>query len=75
MNVKEELLSIVTDYIDTPIDKIDTSVGLKFIGLNSFVVLSMVSEIENHFNISIPDSKLPEFGTLDDIVKYIESVI
>lgn len=75
MNVKEELLDIVTEYIDTPKDMIDTSVGLKFIGLNSFVILSMVAEIEEHFNISIPDTKLPEFNTLDDIIQYIVQVI
>ena len=75
MEIKEELLDIVTEYIDTPKDKIDTSVGLKFIGLNSFVILSMVAEIEEHFNISIPDTKLKEFNTLDDIVNYIGQVI
>ncbi|MCQ2074499.1 MAG: acyl carrier protein [Bacteroidaceae bacterium] len=75
MDVKEELLDIVTEYIDTPKDRIDTSVGLKFIGLNSFVTLSMVAEIEEHFGISIPDNKLPEFSTLDDIIGYIEQVI
>ncbi len=75
MDVKEELLDIVTEYIDTSKDKIDTSVGLKFIGLNSFVMLSMVAEIEEHFNISIPDTKLSEFNTLDDIIRYIEQVI
>lgn len=71
MDTKSELISIVKDYVEIPENEIDTTLGLKFIGLNSFVVLSMVSEIEDHFNVSIPDSKLMEFKTLDDIIAYI----
>ncbi|MBO4499435.1 MAG: acyl carrier protein [Bacteroidaceae bacterium] len=71
MDKKSELISIVKDYVDVPANEIDTSLGLKFIGLNSFVVLSMVSAIEDRFNVSIPDSKLMEFKTLDDIIEFL----
>lgn len=75
MDIKKDLLEIVNDYVEMPAQEIDTSVGLKFIGLNSFVILSMVSAIEEHFNISIPDDKLSGFNTLDDIVRFIEAEI
>ncbi|MCQ2178398.1 MAG: acyl carrier protein [Bacteroidales bacterium] len=71
MDIKQELLDIVKDYVDVPVGEIDTALGLKYVGINSFVVLSMVSNIEEHFNISIPDSKLMEFATLDDIIEFI----
>lgn len=71
MDIKQELLDIVKDYVDVPVGEIDTSLGLKYVGINSFVVLSMVSNIEEHFSISIPDSKLMEFATLDDIIEFI----
>ncbi len=75
MDIKKDLLEIVTDYVEMPAQEIDTSVGLKFIGLNSFVILSMVSAIEEHFNISIPDDSLSGFNTLDDIIRFIEAEI
>lgn len=75
MNIKEELLDIVTDFIDCPREEIDTTVGLKFIGLNSFVTMSLISAIEEHFNTAIPDIKLSEFKTLDDIVRYLEETL
>jgi len=73
MNVKEEILSIVTEYVDIPADQIDTAEGLKFAsGLDSFGILSMISAIEEKFNIKVPDAKLLELKTLDDIIKYVE---
>lgn len=72
MDVKKDLLDIVAEYIDQPASEIDTATGLKFIGLNSFVTFSMVAAVEEHFSISIPDSKLREFQTLDDIISFIE---
>ena len=71
MDIKQELLDIVKDYVDVPAKEIDTALGFKYVGINSFVVLSMVSNIEEHFNISIPDSKLMEFTTLDDMIEFI----
>ena len=72
MDVKKELLEIVAEYIDSHASEIDTSTGLKFIGLNSFVTFSLIAAVEEHFCISIPDRKLKEFQTLDDIISFIE---
>lgn len=73
MSIKEEVLSIVQEYVEIPIDEIDTADGLKFAsGLDSFGVLSMISEIEERFNIKVPDTKLMELKTLDDIIKFVE---
>lgn len=72
MDIKSELISVIKDYTDVPSGEIDTSLGLKFLGINSYVVLSMISEIENRFNVSIPDSDLYNFQTLDDIIGYLE---
>lgn len=76
MEIKKELLDIVTEYLGVSPDEIDTSLGFKYSGMiNSFVLLSMVSEIENHFDISIPNCKLREFNCLDDIIAFIETEI
>jgi len=76
MEVRNELIGIISDYVEIPADSIDTSENLKFsAGLDSFATLSMISSIEDRFNLSIPDSKLAEFKTLDDIIGYVEAEI
>jgi len=73
MNVKEELFEILQDYIDVPSEEIDIDESLKMAsGLNSFVFLSMISTIEEHFGIQIPNEKLIGFKTLNDIIHWIE---
>ena len=41
-------------------------------GLDSFVFIEMISAVEEHFNIRIPNSDLLGFQTLDDMIHYIE---
>jgi len=75
MDVKNELIGIISEYIDIPANKINAEEGLKFSsGLDSFAILSLISTIEEHFNISIPDNKLPDFKTINDIITYVEQV-
>lgn len=74
MDIKEELFEILQDYIDVPSEEIDLDESLKMAsGLNSFVFLSMVSTIEEHFGVQIPNDKLVEFKTLNDIIRWIET--
>jgi len=73
MDIKEELFEIMQDYIDVPSEEIDLDESLKMAsGLNSFVFLSMVSSIEEHFSVHIPNEKLIEFKTLNDIIHWLE---
>jgi len=73
MDIKKELFEILQDYIDVPSEEINLDESLKMAsGLNSFVFLSMVSSIEEHFGIQIPNDKLVEFKTLNDIIHWIE---
>ncbi len=72
MDIKRELINIVSDYVDVPADQINTADNMKMaVGIDSFVLFSMVSDIENHFGIKIPNQKLATFVTLDDIIGYI----
>ena len=73
MDVKQEVLDIVKEYIDIPAEDINIEEGLKFaVGIDSFVMFSMVGNIEDRFHISIPNDKLQGFKTLGDIISFIE---
>ena len=75
MDIKKELLEILCDYVDATPQTIDTSEGLRFAGLDSFALLSMISSIEEHFSISIPNDVLHGFKTIDDMIVYLRKTL
>ena len=73
MDIRKELLDILQDYVEAPIDEIDTAGSFREEGaVDSFVFIEMVSAIEEHFGISIPNADLIGFRSIDDIVAYLE---
>ncbi len=66
-----ELEEIVADYVEVE-DGFNGEMSLNGdMGLDSFGLISMVNQIEKHFNIRIPDYELPKFLQLNDLVQYI----
>ena len=69
---EEKLVAIICDYVDIQPEEVDTNMNLKFdIGLDSFGMVSLICTIENEFDISIPDNKLMDFETLNDVTTFI----
>ncbi len=65
---------IISEYVDIPEDNIDMGMSLQGdIGLDSFSLISMLVEIENEFEIEIPEYELRNFQTLGDMYAYIET--
>jgi acyl carrier protein len=73
MNVKKEFLDILQDYVEFPVEEIHTDEPFKTAsGVDSFVFIEMISSVEDHFGIRVPNADLVNFKTIDDIVGYIE---
>jgi acyl carrier protein len=73
MNVKKEFLDILQDYVDFPVEEIHTDEPFKSSsGVDSFVFIEVISSVEDHFGIRVPNADLVNFKTIDDIVGYIE---
>ena len=53
-------------------DITEKSVLTADLGLSSFDVVSIVTEIEDEFDIEIPDKDIRKFVTVGDAVDYIE---
>lgn len=65
------LKDILTEYIE--IEEFNPQMSLKGdIGLDSFGLISMICQIEQQFNISIPDYELEKFMQLKDLISYIQ---
>ena len=69
----DKLKNIITKYIDVPINIDENSSISTDLGIDSFSLISMIVEIEECFNIQIPDYELGKFQTLNDLYSYISS--
>lgn len=68
--------TILSKYTTVNKDEItENSVLTADLGLSSFDVVSIVSDIENEFDIGIPDRDIRKFVTVKDIIDYIQREI
>ena len=68
----EKLKNIISQYVDVNPLLIDENMSLNAeLGLDSFALISMLVEIEESFNVEIPDYELPNFQTLKDLYSYV----
>ncbi|HAE44746.1 MAG TPA: acyl carrier protein [Lachnospiraceae bacterium] len=69
----QEIIEVLEQYTDVPAEQInETSNLIDDLELNSFDVLTIVSDFEDQYGISIPDEQIMEFKTVADIEEYLE---
>ena len=74
MNTKTQFLNILQAYVDFPTEEIPTDKPFKAVaGIDSFMLIELISSIEDCFGFSIPNKDLQQFKTINDIVGYIDS--
>ena len=70
--IKRDFLGILQDYVEFPVEEIVTSEPFKAVsGIDSFVMMEIVNNLEEHFGITVPNNDLVHFKSIDDIVTYI----
>lgn len=73
MNIREELLQMISDYTNGRITEVNPDdVLTSDLGLNSFELFDLICMIEEKYNITIPDRLLPTLVTVKDVVTYLE---
>ena len=74
MSAKTDILSILQDYIEAPVEEIATDMPFKAVAsIDSFMLIELIATIEDHFGVTISNTDLVGFNTIDDIVAYVES--
>ena len=69
----QEIIEVLAQYTDVPAEEInETSHLIDDLELNSFDVLTIVSDFEDAYGVSIPDEQIMEFRTVADIEEYLE---
>ena len=69
----EQLAEIICNYIDIDPSEVQSGVSLRSdLGMSSLDMINMAVEIEDTFNISLPNSEIINISTVDELIKYIE---
>ncbi|MGX8728292.1 MAG: acyl carrier protein [Lachnospiraceae bacterium] len=69
----QEIIDVLSQYTDFPVEQIGPETDLiEDLELNSFDVLTIVSDFEDQYGIHIPDEQITEFKTVGDIESYLE---
>jgi len=74
VSVEEKVISIICDQLDTPRDDISTGSALvDDLNADSLDVVELVMELEDNFDVKIPDEDYDKIRTVGDVVSYIEA--
>ncbi len=71
--MKEKIKAVIADQLGIKVEEIkDDSNIVDELGADSLDVVELLMTLEDEYNISIPDEKVPEMTTVNAIVKIIE---
>ena len=72
--MKEEIIKIIAGVAEVPEESINLKTNLiADLDLESLDLVTLVSEIENKYQIEIPDKKNKKIQTVEDIVNFLSS--
>ena len=70
--VFEKIRAIICDQFDIDEDDISMDSTLDDLGLDSIDAVDLADNIEDEFDVEIPDEELEKFKTVGDVVNFIE---
>ena len=72
---EKKVKEILSKQLNVDVSKIsgETNIGTD-LGADSLDLVEILMSLEDEFSVSIPDEMIPEIKTVNDLVKYIDSV-
>lgn len=72
--MKEEVIKIIANVAEVPEESINLNTNLiADLDLESLDLVTLVSEIENKYELEIPDKEIKKIQTVEDIVNILSS--
>lgn len=72
--MKEEIIKIIVGVAEVPEESINLKTNLiADLDLESLDLVTLVSEIENKYQLEIPDKEIKKIQTVEDIVNFLSS--
>ena len=73
-SVRDRVIEIVCEQMGASKDKVTESTSfINDLGADSLDTVELVMELEDEFDLSIPDEEAEKIKTVGDAIKYIES--
>jgi len=73
VEIEEKLKKIVLEILDVPESELDFDSPLREgLGVTSVDVVEILADIENQFDIEVPEEDAEKFRTMNDIVAYLK---
>lgn len=73
-DVKSELISLLKQFTKTEMEITDSLHIMNDLDLDSVMVMELMMELEDHFDISIPLNSLPDVNTVADLAAEISKL-
>ena len=71
----EELKEMICEYVDVePVEIREDSRFVEDLGFNSYDFMSMVGEIEEHWDVEVDEREVVNVKTVKDAMEYIQSL-
>lgn len=72
--MQEEIIKIIAGVAEVPEESINLKTNLiADLDLESLDLVTLVSEIENKYQLEIPDKEIKKIQTVEDIVNFLSS--
>ena len=75
VQIEEGVIRVLKEVSRRPIEPTLTSDLVADLGFDSLDVLEVISELENHFGISIPSSDVPTTRTVAQVVAQVGALV
>jgi len=73
--VAAKVIATLASVKRVPADKISLETNLQEMGIDSLDVFTLIFELENAFQISIPDEEVRSIRTVNDVVEGVRKLI
>lgn len=74
MSVEQRVIEIVSEHLAVPKEKLNRGTNfIEDIGADSLDIVELVMELEEEFDIQIPDDQAEKIKTVGEAVDYIEA--
>ena len=69
--LKQEIFSVIQESTETEVELTDDTHILNEIGLSSIETMMLISDLDQHFGINIPTTRLRDVRTIGDLCQVV----
>jgi acyl carrier protein len=74
METIDKIKSILSERLDSDIDEIHEGTSIQDdLGADSLDIVDIIMDVEEQFDIQVPEEDIPGLKSVEDIVKYVDS--